>query len=176
MVTFKEFINTFIIQKQKQGSINNHILFDQIPPLKSDTITPFLCEVYPGGHYLTTCSINPSDMVTSLSKDYYHILFCNVVGYSYFRLYRPEETPRVYPYQDLFLKNISRISNIESPDENQFPLFVNADYVEGVLYPGDMLVIPSYTWFYRRSLSYSCSTSFLFANPNKKPNEVKKEK
>lgn len=50
--------------------------------------------------------------------------------------------------------------DVENPDESQFPLFLAADYKEGILQPGDMLYIPIKHWHYVRSLSNSFSVSF----------------
>jgi lysine-specific demethylase 8 len=42
----------------------------------------------------------------------------------------------------------------------QFPRYLEADYIEGILHPGDCLFIPRGWWHYIRSLSASCSVSF----------------
>jgi lysine-specific demethylase 8 len=43
---------------------------------------------------------------------------------------------------------------------NRFPKFFQAEYVEGVLGPGECLFVPRGWWHYIRSLSASCSVSF----------------
>ena len=90
-------------------------------------------------------------------------------GFKYIRLFAPEETtklyPRMHPRADKANRakepNVSKV-RVELPDPEAHPLFVDANYVEMIIGPGDMLFIPKGTWHYIRSLTTSLSINFWF--------------
>ena len=89
-----------------------------------------------------------------------------VVGTKYVRLYAPSETPKLYvrgaEAGGLCAQgNMSEV-DVEAPDLDRHPRFVDAAYEEVVMRPGEMLFIPAGTWHYVRSLSTSWSISFWF--------------
>ncbi|KAG0244584.1 hypothetical protein BGW41_007347 [Actinomortierella wolfii] len=65
------------------------------------------------------------------------------------------------PSEASMLSNTSRV-DVEHPDLERYPLFKQAEYVETVLGPGELLYIPFQWWHYIRSLSVSFSVSFWF--------------
>ncbi|KAG0237724.1 hypothetical protein BGW42_000130 [Actinomortierella wolfii] len=65
------------------------------------------------------------------------------------------------PPEASMLSNTSRV-DVEHPDLERYPLFKQAEYVETVLGPGELLYIPFQWWHYIRSLSVSFSVSFWF--------------
>jgi ribosomal protein L16 Arg81 hydroxylase len=89
-------------------------------------------------------------------------LFCQVVGSKYIRLYHPNESEKLYPKSDL-LSNTSEITKIDNVDEEKFPLFDSAKYVECILKEGEMLFLPKNYWHYVESLELSFSVSFWFS-------------
>jgi hypothetical protein len=132
----------------------------------------------------------PTHTITPAHTDPYHNILAQVVGHKYVRLFPPSETSKLYPRgfeTGIDMSNTSQVDvglgmrlledwqgwkeeNEENEDttrtkskeefEKKFPDFVNADYVEGILAPGDCLYIPKGWWHYVHSLSPSCSVSF----------------
>ncbi|KAF2233139.1 Clavaminate synthase-like protein [Viridothelium virens] len=132
--------------------------------------------------------LGPGGTISPLHTDPYHNIFCQVVGSKYIRLYAPDQTSHLYPHgideQGVDMSNTSQIdlqpfisrdkggpvdvprghdsenAASESPVAERFPLFEKAQYVEGLLGPGDCLYIPKGWWHYVESLSTSFSVSF----------------
>ncbi|CAG8502438.1 451_t:CDS:2 [Ambispora gerdemannii] len=174
LMGFGEFVRKHIIKNHdssQETSDNNNIsylaqhnLFDQIPRLKEDILVPDYCfvDTEPLDNVIINAWFGPKGTISPMHTDPYHNLLAQVVGEKYIRLYAPEETPNVYPFEnDDLLKNTSQV-DVENPDMQQFPKFSSAQYVECMLRPGDLLYIPPGCWHYVRSLSVSFSVSFWF--------------
>ena len=80
-------------------------------------------------------------------------------GYKYVRLYAPCHSHRLYPFPSGLTTNSSQV-DVANVDDDAFPLFRGAPYLEAVLKPGDALFIPIFHWHYVRSLTPSFSVSF----------------
>ncbi|KAF4320104.1 hypothetical protein BBI17_005982 [Phytophthora kernoviae] len=150
---------------EKLGYLAQHRLFDQIPVLGRDIITPDYCTVQrieDGEEEDEDITVNgwfgPGRTVSPLHFDPKDNVLCQIVGAKYLRLYAPEESSKLYPVEGL-LSNTSQVQ-VENPDDVQFPNFCRAKYVECVLREGEMLYIPPTYWHYVRSLSTSFSVSF----------------
>ncbi|KAF9973837.1 hypothetical protein BGZ73_002867 [Actinomortierella ambigua] len=169
------------------GYLAQHNLFEQIPRLRRDIDIPDYCCVGPaedieGGYEppddtLLHAWFGPKGTVSPLHTDPYHNLLAQVVGYKYVRLYAPSQTPYLYSFgshshedhdgdttsssEAMLLGNTSQV-DIEQADLSRYPLFAQAEYVETILAPGELLYIPFQWWHYIRSLSVSFSVSFWF--------------
>ena len=149
------------------GYLAQHPLFDQVPELRRDIITPDFCALVDDTDLSCHCDdgevrvnawLGPGGTVSNLHYDPYHNLLCQVVGTKRVRLYDPAHSDALYPHAGLMC-NTSRVA-VEAPDLKQFPLFRRAPFLEFELTPGDMLYIPPKWWHWITSLSVSFSVSF----------------
>ncbi|XP_034045946.1 lysine-specific demethylase 8 [Thalassophryne amazonica] len=167
LLTVNEFIDRHILSKDEEkplGYLAQHQLFDQIPELKEDIRIPDYCCL--GEEDDDNITINawfgPGGTVSPLHQDPQHNFLAQVVGSKYIRLYSPEDTDKLYPHKSQLLHNTSQVE-VENPDQEQFPEFAKAPYLECVLQPGDVLFIPVQHWHYVRSLELSFSVSFWWS-------------
>ncbi|KAI9234589.1 MAG: hypothetical protein BYD32DRAFT_489554 [Podila humilis] len=170
--------------KSRVGYLAQHDLFDQIPRLRRDIDIPDYCMIepreqkgyVPPDDVLLNAWFGPCGTVSPMHTDPYHNLLAQVVGHKYVRLYAPSESTKLYAFgagassvdegleekqEETMLGNTSQV-DIEHPDLSRHPLFAQAQYVETILGPGDVLYIPFEWWHYIRSLSTSFSVSFWF--------------
>lgn len=84
-----------------------------------------------------------------------HAAISEIYGDKEFILYPPEDTPYLYPKQDM--PNQTRIEDIGNPDPDKYPLFAKATRHRTVLKPGDTIFVPSRWWHTARVLSPSVS-------------------
>ncbi|KAG0031799.1 hypothetical protein BGZ81_000569 [Podila clonocystis] len=177
--------------KSRVGYLAQHDLFDQIPRLRRDIDIPDYCMIEPRfqrgynppDDILLNAWFGPRGTVSPMHTDPYHNLLAQVVGHKYVRLYAPSESAMLYAFgagatsgdegeeekqekqekqeQETMLGNTSQV-DVEHPDLLRHPLFAEAEYVEAILGPGDVLYIPFEWWHYIRSLSTSFSVSFWF--------------
>lgn len=103
--------------------------------------------------------LGPAGTISPLHRDPYHNVLCQVWGSKLVRMYRAEDSARMYPFPGGFLRNTSRV-DAESPDADRFPLFDSTPRWEVILMPGDMLFLPAKTWHYVRATAPSLSVSY----------------
>uniref|UniRef100_UPI003AADA87F lysine-specific demethylase 8 n=1 Tax=Centroberyx gerrardi TaxID=166262 RepID=UPI003AADA87F len=167
LLTVSEFIDQYILTKdgvKGVGYLAQHQLFDQIPELREDIRIPDYCCLGEGDEDDITINawFGPGGTVSPLHQDPQQNFLAQVVGSKYIRLYSPGETDKLYPHQSQLLHNTSQVE-VENPDEERFPEFAEAPYLECVLRPGDVLFIPVRHWHYVRSLALSFSVSFWWS-------------
>lgn len=123
--------------------------------------------------------LGPAGTKTPLHTDPYSNILVQVMGYKYFRLYAAAETPKLYTLgvheNGVDMSNTSSIDvslarshhSVEPTDlakgdeqNDKYPLFAKADFVEGILGPGDCLYIPQGWWHYVEGLTLGASVSF----------------
>ncbi|KAI6782108.1 Mitochondrial division protein-like protein [Emericellopsis cladophorae] len=188
LINFKTFLSKYILTSKGQvGYLAQHDLFTQIPSLRNDVQIPDFCWADVPGHptdasknqeKLDIPSMNawfgPAKTITPLHTDGYHNLLCQVVGTKYVRLYPPSSTEKMRPRKAEEGVDMSNTSEVDvgilegwdpydgSPDELGLlkEELSGVDYWEGILGPGDTLLIPMGWWHYVRSLSISFSVSF----------------
>nr|SVE94309.1 EOG090X0844 [Simocephalus serrulatus] len=158
LTTINEFIDDYILSPDKAaGYLAQYQLFQQIPQLKEDIVTPDYCFLGDCDDIQVNAWFGPCGTVSPLHYDPDHNFLCQVVGSKYIRLYDQEVSSLLYPHEQELLSNTSQV-DVEDPDLQAFPLFSSAPYVEIILEPGKMLYLPPRMWHYVRSLSTSFSS------------------
>jgi [protein]-arginine 3-hydroxylase / protease len=153
MMPFREFVNNYVEvgtgDKNKIAYLAQHDLFHQVPRLEQDIIIPDYCYVTPKiteryerqpSDVITNAWFGPGGTVSPLHHDPYHNLLAQVVGSKYIRLYAPDQSSRLYPHAGM-MSNTSQV-NVEKIDDDRFPNFRDAKYVECILKAGQVLYIP----------------------------------
>ena len=164
LMTVKDFIDKYVSQKEetkteKVGYLAQHQLFNQIPELQDDIVTPDYCFLGENDDVDINAWFGPEGTVSPLHFDPKHNFLAQVIGQKYVRLYSDDETDKLYPHSTTLLHNTSQV-DAENPDLEEFPKFRDAIYTECVLKEGEMLYMPPKYWHYIRSLSVSFSVSF----------------
>ena len=165
LMTVGEFIDGFVLADGDgpKGYLAQHNLLDQVKELREDIDVPEYC--YAGDSDIDDIDINgwfgPQGTVSPLHNDPKHNFLCQVAGEKYVRLYRRDQTERLYPFDDELLFNTSRV-DLENPDLGAYPEFAEAEGFESVLQEGQMLYIPPKCWHFVKSLTPSFSLSFWF--------------
>ncbi|RPB20579.1 Clavaminate synthase-like protein [Terfezia boudieri ATCC MYA-4762] len=185
IIPFKQFLHEYILHPSPSsttGYLAQHDLFSQVPALRNDIAVPDYCysSSYTDGddpdvddidtpEPLLNAWFGPKNTLSPLHTDPYKNILCQVVGRKYIRLYNPHtETPRLFPRGvEAGGVDMSNTSGVEvgwrEGRENKQKIweeFKKAEYVEGILEPGDGLFIPVGWWHYVRSLDVSFSVSF----------------
>lgn len=155
------------------GYIAQHLLLEQIPALAADVLTPDWALCGPEEYLSRHVFFGPKGTVTPLHFDPYENAFVQVVGAKYLRLYPPSVAPCLYARADGDV--LSNNSTVEPADlllgeaagayggeAGRFPALLEAEFVEVVLEPGDLLFLPKGWWHYVKSLSTSISVAYHF--------------
>ncbi|KAI9883404.1 MAG: hypothetical protein M1823_004821 [Watsoniomyces obsoletus] len=156
IIPFRKFLDEYILSNNV-GYLAQHDLFKQIPSLRNDIAVPDCCYTNHADDDeddeddedvkdpLLNAWFGPAGTVSPLHTDPYDNVLCQVVGKKYVRLYSPAETAKLYPRGieegGVDMGNTSQV-DVENVDEEAFPLFKTAEYVEGVLSEGECLYIP----------------------------------
>ncbi|KAK9687070.1 Lysine-specific demethylase 8 [Basidiobolus ranarum] len=161
----KDFIETYIEKKSEEksgriGYLAQCQLFEKIPSLQQDFQLPEYSRAGRNDIYHTNGWFGPKGTISPMHRDPYNNLFTQVLGRKYLRLYPASEQEKLYPFNNLFQKNTSRITHLDNVDHVRYPKFQTAKYQECILAPGEMLYIPKGYWHYVESLDTSFSISF----------------
>eukprot|EP00958_Prasinococcus_capsulatus_P014809 scaffold1558_cov403-Prasinococcus_capsulatus_cf.AAC.40 len=146
------------------GCIDQSGLTEQFPELKQYYAAPEYLQL--GTLNNVNLCLSPMGVVSPLHREEQDILFVQVAGYTYARLYAPTQSRFLYQQGKGASKgtaekhqgNVS-VVNVEEPGD-EHPLFEQAEYSETILGPGDTLYIPRDYWHYVRSLTTSISLIF----------------
>ena len=187
IMRFQDFMSDYILDPKGFGIayLAQHDLFAQVPSLRNDVAIPDFCYTEPPGPEekdplyakdikklekpLLNAWFGPQGTISPLHTDPYHNILCQVVGKKYVRLYSPAETAKLYPRDiedgGIDMSNTSQVppEKVEMDleiDDEEFPLFRGALYVETILHEGDSIYIPVGWWHYIRALTVSFNVSF----------------
>eukprot|EP00879_Flechtneria_rotunda_P012352 GHRR01012899.1.p1 GENE.GHRR01012899.1~~GHRR01012899.1.p1 ORF type:complete len:596 (+),score=223.77 GHRR01012899.1:674-2461(+) len=144
------------------GYLAQHQLFDHVPALAADVVTPDYCMLGENGVSSINAWFGPAGTVTPLHQDPEHNLLAQVVGRKYVRLYDPAHSEQLYPHKEGMHTNTSQV-DVEHPDLVQFPRFGKVPYLDLVLEPGQILYIPPKWWHFVKGLTISFSVSFWWS-------------
>ena len=162
LMTVKEFIESFMTgstEEGKMGYLAQHNLLDQVKELKDDVEIPEYC--YTGEDPDINAWFGPAATVSPLHTDPKHNFLCQVFGKKYIRLYKRDQSSKLYPFDGIMLFNTSQV-DLENADLERFPTFREAVGFECILNPGEMLYIPPKCWHFVKALDPSCSVSVWF--------------
>lgn len=119
LMTISEFIDRHIGKEgEAVGYLAQHQLFDQIPSLRRDILTPDYCalgvdeeEEEEGDDVIMNAWFGPGGTVSPLHHDPYHNLLAQVVGSKRVMLYPPSDSLYLYPYEGKMYNN-SQVSRL----------------------------------------------------------------
>jgi len=120
-----------------------------------------------------TLWISKKDIITMCHYDEAFNFFGQVRGKKKFTLFSPNEFKNLYPFPLHHANDRQCMVDIDDPDLEQFPNFVNSSAVVGVVGPGDVLYIPPYWFHHVDSLEDSISINFWFILNNSQPEAIK---
>jgi Cupin-like domain len=147
----------------KTACLHQSGIMDQIPELYEF--------VQPAATFLGTqvqvkidLGIRSAGSRTQLSLESRNVVFVQIVGVNYLRLYDNEESHKLYLYtsRESYMVSENSYSAVSCEDEDfdLHPLAKDASYHDTYLFPGDALFVPSNTFFYIRSICASIHVDY----------------
>lgn len=129
----------------------------------------FMIEYFPEGAFNspqlwmgTKTGASGNEPCTRLHRDTSHGFLGQIIGRKRIILYSPDQAEFVYPVKSY---NVYQSCHVKpwDPDYEKFPLFRKADFIEFVLHPGELLVLPA-GWFHEVYCLESAMSIGMFMN------------
>jgi [protein]-arginine 3-hydroxylase / protease len=138
------------------------LLDECLPELKADLRTPAFAPPAPWSIYKFWMSA--ADTRTPLHMDLPDNLFMQFVGRKEVCLFAPAQEWRMYRHPPWSrLPQVSRVDAYE-PDLTRYPRFAQSRALHCLVEPGELLFVPRFWWHQFRSLSFSISVNYWWAN------------
>jgi hypothetical protein len=157
-------VGEYVRLLQSSGPVERYLLTiieESIPELLQDIAVPGFCPRAPWS--MTRLWMSPQGMGTPLHFDVPQNLFAQVVGRKQVLLFPPRDTLNLYPLPPYSrLPHYSRV-DAERPDVGRFPRLRYTRPLRAVVEAGDLLFIPRLWWHQIRSLEFSISINFWWA-------------
>eukprot|EP00916_Digyalum_oweni_P008497 GHVL01014255.1.p1 GENE.GHVL01014255.1~~GHVL01014255.1.p1 ORF type:complete len:163 (-),score=24.80 GHVL01014255.1:37-525(-) len=159
-----EFLTDYVMTNKAEriGYLAQHPIFEQIPQLSKDILTPLYAEIGGTGDIIRMIWMGPQGTVTPLHTDPYHNFYVQIRGSKYVRLYSPDCTPHLKVIKEGILTNTSSLPADILKKNIDFPTYEEIPYEECILRRGDALFFPAGWWHFLKSLEPSISLSFWF--------------
>lgn len=109
--------------------------------------------------FVTNLWFGGNECKTPLHYDDKENFFVQLHGKKRFILFSPSQTEYLYQAHGETYDHLSRV-NVFNPDEAKYPRYSQADAMEVVVAPGDMLYIPEGWWHAVETLTTSISVNF----------------
>jgi len=90
--------------------------------------------------------------VTPTHYDQSHVFLSQIIGHKKVTLFSPSQFGNMYSFPAHHSHDRQSQVNFDGPDLTKFPRFENAQALETIIGPGEVLFIPAYWWHYVESL------------------------
>jgi hypothetical protein len=130
------------------------------PSLWDDVVVPFQSEELSMRE--TNLWFGPSGTISPLHFDLVHNFLCQVSGTKRLILFSPDQSECLYPFPEgSQIPHLSQV-DIDQPDLEKFPRFIEASAFNAEIASGDLIFIPGRWWHQVHSLTQAISVNFWF--------------
>lgn len=169
LMPFSRFLEEFLAPSCSgaQGQtayLAQHELFEQCPVLRADIALPQAWQQVLGAPSRCNAWVGTSRTLTPCHWDSYDNFLAQVQGFKRVLLLAPSQRAKLHVRVDAGTGAQGNISpvNVEEPDLQKYPDFLEAEMLIVDLAPGDVLYMPSGWWHQVRALTPSISVNFWY--------------
>ena len=159
-VTLSEFVRRLIHEPETNDFylVARNYFFDNpaLRPLRGDVRPPDdIINIADRGTGTMKLWFGPKGTVTPLHFDQHSILFAQIFGRKHFKLMPSFDTPKMYVHHRFY-----SAVDPQRVDAGRYPAFLDANVIDVVVEPGDLLFLPVGWWHWAKSLEISISVTF----------------